>query len=321
MSAFQAERRGFESHRPLVIPHIPFDLKIASMTNLMTDYTNDEGNVILQCATDAAIGAGDVIEKFLGSLASSDISQKSSWKDLVTVADKKSEAHIIEKIKECFPEHLIICEESFPDEAQNKKIIQEGQSEYAWIIDPLDGTVNFSHSFPFFCVSIGILKNKKRKFAVVWDPIKKELFTAVKNKGAYLNGVPIRVSETELLKNSLVSTGMSWMRSHDLKTSIPKVIELNSLCHGIRRNGSTALDLCYVASGRLDCFFDAGQKSWDLAAGSLIIEEAGGKISNPSNLNSQSKQDSQDDEFDIFSGAILAGNRSIHDEISLKFFS
>lgn len=251
---------------------------------------------ILEVAIKASIRGGRIIKQYWGDLESSQVEQKSSWRDLVTVADKKSEEIVLKTIKASFPDHIIISEEGGGK--------QEVESEYKWAIDPLDGTTNFMHSYPFFCVSIGILKNNKPLVGVVYDPIHDELFTAINGQGAYLNGRPIQVSKVKSLKESLLVTGFAYSVNALQESSIELFKKLNFLTHGVRRDGAAALDLCYVASGRLEAFWEYGLHVWDVAAGALIVQEAGGHTSGPLN-----------EPLDLFDGKILASNKLISQEL------
>jgi myo-inositol-1(or 4)-monophosphatase len=171
-------------------------------------------------------------------------------------------------------------------------------------VDPLDGTTNFRHSYPFFCVSIGVLLEDKPYVAVVYDPIRDELFTATKGGGAFLNGRRIRVSQVSSLKESLLVTGFAYSVSELQEKSMDLFRKLSFMTHGVRRDGAAALDLCYVAAGRLDAFWEFGLSIWDVAAGSLIVQEAEGLAIDPFG-----------GEQDLFSGRILASNQGIKSEL------
>jgi len=250
---------------------------------------------LLKVATEACLRAGKVICYYWEGLEKDQISEKSNWKDLVTKADQESEKEIIKVIQKNFQNHKLISEEG---KKENQKVNLDTEEEYVWVIDPLDGTTNFIHSYPFFCTSIGIIKNKQPVVAAVYDPIAKEMFTAVKDEGAYLNGVPIEVSKIQNLREALLVTGFSYTTDQSQKKSFDLFQELTLSSHGVRRNGAAALDLCYVACGRIEAFWEYGLKSWDMAAGSLIVEESKGQILDPETQN----------QFDINSGRILATN-------------
>ncbi len=189
--------------------------------------------------------------------------------DLVTVADRTSEKLIRERIKNLWPTHDILGEE--------EGLVDTG-SDYRWYLDPLDGTTNFAHGFPMFCVSMGLEHKQRRIAGVVYDPTRDEMFSAEQGSGAYLNGQAIHVSKTAKLAESLVATGFpSNKRHHNPNIHFYHQITLRS--HGVRRAGSAALDLCYVACGRLDGFWEFNLNPWDTAAGVLMVEEAGGRVS------------------------------------------
>jgi myo-inositol-1(or 4)-monophosphatase len=197
--------------------------------------------------------------------------------DLVTVADRTSEALIRKRLGESFPEHGIFGEEGTRDRMEG---------EFRWYVDPLDGTTNFAHGMPHFCVSLGLEKRAAGSTAqedgtlvaaVVYDPMRDELFSAEKGKGAWLNGKRIRASRTPELAEALVATGFPSQKRH-LSPNIHFYQEFTLRSHGVRRAGSAALDLTYVASGRLDAFWEFNLNPWDTAAGILLVEEAGGKV-------------------------------------------
>jgi myo-inositol-1(or 4)-monophosphatase len=189
--------------------------------------------------------------------------------DLVTEADRSSERLIIERLSAHFPSHAIVAEEGGG---------HESASGYRWYVDPLDGTTNFAHSFPCFNVTLALESAGELIAGVIFDPIRDELFTAERGSGAYLNSRRIHVSETKNLENALVATGFPSRKRH-LSVNIHFYHQLGMLSHGVRRCGSAAIDLAYVASGRLDAFWEFGLNPWDMAAGRLLVAEAGGKYS------------------------------------------
>jgi myo-inositol-1(or 4)-monophosphatase len=188
--------------------------------------------------------------------------------DLVTEADRASEKLILSRIRAQWPTHEVIGEEGAR--------IETG-GDYRWYVDPLDGTTNFAHGFPVFCVSLGLTFQGKRKAAVVYDPTRDELFAAERGKGAVLNGEAIAASKTAKLAQSLVGTGFPSHKRHK-NPNIYFYHQLTLRSHGVRRAGSAALDLASVASGRLDGFWEFNLNAWDTAAGILIVEEAGGTV-------------------------------------------
>src|SRR5438105_3125404 len=201
--------------------------------------------------------------------------------DLVTEADRKSEALILERILAQWPNHDVMGEEGTR--------IESG-SDYRWYVDPLDGTTNFAHGFPVFCVSLALEFKGQRIAGVVYDPTRNELFSAEQGRGAYLNNRPIRVSAVDNLAECLVATGFPSHKRH----KNPNVFfyhQITLRTHGVRRAGSAALDLCSVACGRFDAFWEVNLYPWDTAAGVLIVEEAGGQVSDfsgaPFNINSR----------------------------------
>jgi len=189
--------------------------------------------------------------------------------DLVTEADRTSEKLILERIRKLWPSHEVIGEEGAHVETGG---------DYRWYVDPLDGTTNFAHGFPVFCVSLGLACRGQRRAAVVYDPTRDEMFAAERGRGAVLNGANIEVSKTPVLKQSLVATGFPSHKRHK-NPNIYFYHQLTLRSHGVRRAGSAALDLTSVAAGRLDGFWEFNLNAWDTAAGILIVEEAGGKVS------------------------------------------
>jgi myo-inositol-1(or 4)-monophosphatase len=189
--------------------------------------------------------------------------------DLVTEADRSSEKLILARIRSHWPEHEVIGEEGARVETGG---------DYRWYVDPLDGTTNFAHGYPVFCVSLGLTFRGKRKAAVLYDPTRDELFSAALGKGAFLNGQKIEVSKTDKLNQSLVATGFPSHKRHK-NPNIYFYHQLTLRTHGVRRAGSAALDLANVACGRFEGFWEFNLNAWDTAAGILIVEEAGGKVS------------------------------------------
>ena len=218
--------------------------------------------------------------------------------DLVTEADRKSEALIFERIRSRWPGHDVIGEEG--------SRIETG-SDYRWYVDPLDGTTNFAHGFPVFSVSLAVEYKGKRVAAVVYDPTRDELFAAELGRGAYLNGDRIHVSAVTDLAESLVATGFPSHKRHK-NPNIYFYHQITLRTHGVRRAGSAALDLCSVAAGRFDGFWEFNLNSWDTAAGVLMVEEAGGRVT---------KFDGSS--FDVSSRETVATNGSIHEQLLREF--
>lgn len=218
--------------------------------------------------------------------------------DLVTEADRASEELILERIRANWPSHEVIGEEGAR--------IETG-SDYRWYVDPLDGTTNFAHGYPVFCVSLGLAFRGKRKAAVVYDPSRDELFSAERGKGAQRNGEPIRVSKTAQLAQSLVATGFPSHKRHK-NPNIYFYHQLTLRTHGVRRAGSAALDLACVACGRFDGFWEFNLNAWDTTAGILIVEEAGGKVSG-----------FRGEELEITDRDVLASNGVLHADLLHEF--
>jgi myo-inositol-1(or 4)-monophosphatase len=214
--------------------------------------------------------------------------------NLVTQVDKRAEKIIIEMIRREHPGHAILAEESAPS----------GRSRYKWIIDPLDGTTNFAHTFPVACVSIALEKDGAVILGGVFDPFRNELFLAEKNRGATLNGRPISVSRTKRLHESLLCTGFPYDRRNFAETYLRIFAAFMVRCHGVRRTGSAALDICYVGCGRFDGFWELKLNPWDTAASSLVCAEAGGKLT-----------DFEGNPYSIYIPEALASNGRIHREM------
>jgi len=222
---------------------------------------------MLNIAINAARKAGDIILRSVDHIDELTITNK-NHNDFVTEVDKKAEAEIIYTLRKAFPDHAILAEESG----------QQDGNDYQWVIDPLDGTTNFLHGFPQFAVSIA-LKNKGRlEQAVVYDPMRQELFTASRGSGAYLNDRRIRVTKRQSLEGALLGTGFPFKAQQHLDTYLKMFKELFKDTAGIRRPGAASLDLAYLAAGRLDGFWEIGLQEWDIAAGVLLVQEAGGIV-------------------------------------------
>ncbi len=258
-------------------------------------------NQELAVAKEAVNAASEVMESYIREGFSVSLKGKN---DLVTEADLACEKVIIETIKKTFPDDEFLAEESSQTTTLSNKRI--------WIIDPIDGTTNFAHQFPVYCSSIGFWENKTPKVGVVYQAGSNELFHAVEGKGAYLNGDPISVSKIKKLENALLGTGFPY-KNFDLSDHYLDLFRtLLGKCHGIRRPGAASYDLCCVAAGRFDGFYEHGLSPWDIAAGALIIKEAGGIIS-----------DWNEGENWLFGQRCIAGNPHIHsqllDEIHIHF--
>ena len=227
---------------------------------------------MLNIAVRAARAAGTIINRAALDIESVRIKQK-EVNDFVTEVDAAAEAAIIEMILEAFPNHGIWAEESGREHG-NKF------SDHIWIIDPLDGTTNFIHGFPVYCVSIAVQIAGKVDHAVVFDPTRNDLFFATRGRGAYLNDRRLRVSKRERLDQALISTGFPFRPGDNFPTYMAMMSDIMTKTAGLRRPGAAALDLAYVAAGFTEGFFETGLMPWDMAAGSLLVQEAGGLIGN-----------------------------------------
>jgi myo-inositol-1(or 4)-monophosphatase len=227
---------------------------------------------MLNIAIKAARAAGAIINRASMDLDLLRINTKGP-NDFVSEVDQAAEQVIIETLLQAYPGHGILAEESGREHGAR-------DSEYVWIIDPLDGTTNFIHGFPVYAVSIALAHRGVVQQAVVYDPSRNDLFYATKGRGAYLNDRRLRVSKRTRMQDALIGTGFPFRRGDNFKRYLKIFEEVMQQCAGLRRPGAAALDLCYVAAGYYDAFFETGLNPWDVAAGSLIITEAGGLIGN-----------------------------------------
>ena len=226
---------------------------------------------LLNIGMRAARRAGDFIVRNLSRLDSLKIDTKGR-NDFVTDIDRKAEAEIIATVRKSHPNHAFLAEESG----------RSGDSEYVWIIDPLDGTTNFLHGFPTFAVSIAVEHRGRLQHAVVYDPSRQEFFTASRGEGAQLEGKKIRVSSQRSLEGALIGTGFPYrMTAEHIDPYLAMLKAVMGVAAGVRRPGAASLDLAYVAAGRLDGFWEFGLQPWDTAAGTLLITEAGGRVGTP----------------------------------------
>ena len=251
----------------------------------------------LNIAVRAARAAGDIILRYHNQVDLLTIENK-SINDLVSEVDKTAEKAIIKEINKAFPKHSILAEES------GKTL---GDEDFLWIIDPLDGTANFLHGFPQYAVSIALLEKGTTSHAVIYDPFKEELFSASKGEGAYLNNERIRVSLSNGLKETLIGTGFPFRHPQHLECYLETFKAIYPHVSDIRRAGAAALDLAYVASGRLDGHWEIGLNSWDIAAGALMVKEAGGFIGDFSGRNKY-----------LETGNVVAGNSDVYKQILKK---
>ncbi|NQY26831.1 MAG: inositol-1-monophosphatase [Piscirickettsiaceae bacterium] len=248
---------------------------------------------MLNIAIRAARNAGSLIIRSLQHVEHLEITTKGR-NDFVTDVDRVAEQEIINTIHKAYPEHAILAEESGP----------QGDNETVWIIDPLDGTTNFLHGFPHYCISIAIMIRGKIEHAVIYDPLREELFSASRGAGAQLNDRRLRVTKAKELKNTLIATGFPFKYPQHTETYLATFNSVFSQVADVRRAGSAALDLAYVAAGRVDGYWEIGLEKWDLAAGVLLIEEAGGVVSDFAG---------GDDYFK--SGNLVVGNLRIQQQI------
>ena len=252
---------------------------------------------IVNIMTRAAYKAGNRLIKDFREIENLQVSKK-GINDFVTSADLNSEEILIKELKKAHPKIDIICEETNPK-------IEENDNEKKFIIDPLDGTLNFLHGLPHFAISIALMYKEEIVSGIIYDPIKDELFWSEKGMGSFLNNSRLRVSSRNQLKEALVSTGIPWKgkeeKAHKNFLDILRNVMKN--CSGVRRYGAASLDLAYVAAGRYDAFWEFGLKIWDIAAGSLLIKEAGGFINEINNK----------DNF-LYTGDIFACNNNLMDE-------
>jgi myo-inositol-1(or 4)-monophosphatase len=225
---------------------------------------------MLNIAVKAARRAGQIINRASLDLDRIQVSKK-QHNDFVTEVDKASEAAIIETLHTAYPDHSILAEESGKDDRK---------SEFQWIIDPLDGTTNFIHGFQYYCVSIALVHKGIVTQAVIYDPTRNDLFTASRGRGAYLNERRIRVGKLDRLSDALIGTGFPFRDGAGLDAYMKLFSDMTLSCVGLRRPGAAALDLANVAAGRMDGFFEQGIHAWDVAAGSLLVTEAGGLVGN-----------------------------------------
>ena len=228
---------------------------------------------MLNVAIKAARAAGAIINRAALDVESVRIAAKQT-NDFVTEVDKAAEDIIIETLLGAYPDHGIWAEESGRREGKGSG------RKHMWIIDPLDGTTNFIHGFPVYCVSIALMYDGKIEQAVVYDPTRNDLFCATKGRGAYLNDRRIRVAKRTMLRDCLLSTGFPFRPGDNFKSYMAMLTEVMPRVAGVRRAGSAALDLAYVAAGFSDGFFETGLSAWDVAAGSLLVTEAGGLVGN-----------------------------------------
>lgn len=260
-------------------------------------------NLYIKVAEEAAREAGRHILKHVGNFGRIGY-KKNNAINLVTEVDKKSEEIVIKRIKKSFPGHSILAEESGEIASPHSGARNDNINSYKWIIDPLDGTTNYAHSLGIFCVSIGLEKDGKIIAGVVYDPSRNELFSASLGKGAYLNGKKIFASKISDISKSLLVTGFAYNIKEANCANIGNFRNFLLVSQAVRRTGSAAIDLCYVACGRFDGFWEFGLNPWDTAAASLIAEESGARLT-----------DFKGRPYSIYRKEILASNGKIHKQM------
>ncbi|MGZ5651586.1 MAG: inositol monophosphatase family protein [Usitatibacter sp.] len=223
---------------------------------------------MLNTAVKAARKAGSIITRSSSDLDKLTVRRKQQ-NDFVSEVDQAAEDVIISMLREAYPDHGFLAEES---------CYRDRDAEFLWVIDPLDGTTNFLHGFPQYCVSIGLLHKGVPNQAVIFDPNRNELFTASKGVGAYLNDRRIRVSRADKIEDALVGTGFPFKEKTHIDDYLRMLRNVMATCQGVRRPGAAALDLAWVACGRIDAFWEIGLSPWDMAAGALLVREAGGLV-------------------------------------------
>lgn len=273
-----------------------FHKQFRKFEDLLKEKLNQkEKNELLFEAEEIAKEAGNILEKYWGKLSL--IRQKQFYWDLVTEADMESEQLIISKITQKFPKHKILSEEAGLNDS--------GNGDFMWIVDPLDGTTNYTHQYPMVAVSIGLLYKNHPILGIIYNPILNELFKGAEGSGAYMNNQAIKVSQINELNKSLLATGFAYDRKETNDNNYAEFCHLTNMSQGVRRGGAAALDLAYVAAGRLDGYWERGLKPWDIAAGIVLVNEAGGKITSY-----------ESGPIDLSSGRILATNGTIHPLLS-----
>jgi len=249
----------------------------------------------VEVAIEAAYGAGAILKE---RLAGARTIEYKGMVDLVTDADHAAEALVLGMIQGAFPEHRFVGEEGV---FKTKSAVTHNEG-YSWIVDPLDGTTNYTHRYPHFCVSIALEYQGSIQLGIVYDPMRDELFAGKHGGGATLNGRPMRVSETDVLLRSLLATGFAYdATARAENTAIWDAFM--PLCQGVRRDGSAALNMCYVAAGRLDGFWERPINAWDISAGAVMVEEAGGRVSG------------YHGGFNPYAGEVVASNGLLHSEL------
>ncbi|MBW4617862.1 MAG: inositol monophosphatase [Cyanosarcina radialis HA8281-LM2] len=263
----------------------------------MSHSSAEQLEIFLDIATEAALAAGAILKTYWGKLEA--VEEKGRPGDLVTEADKYAEAAILKVLQRHVPEHQILAEESGR--------LGDTNSKYLWAIDPLDGTTNYAHQYPFSAASVGLIIDGVPQVGAIFDPFHQELFRAAAGLGATRDRLPITVSQTSELRKSLLVTGFAYDRRETKDNNYAEFCHLTHLTQGVRRSGAASLDLAHVACGRVDGFWERGLSPWDIAAGVVIVREAGGQVT---------AYDGSP--LDISSGRLLATNGYLHDSLSTE---
>lgn len=248
--------------------------------------------VELDIVREIAVGAGEIL---LQKLEAGVAVEAKGAIDLVTDADKASEAFVVAELRTRYPSHGILAEEGGRS---------AGSSDFLWVVDPLDGTTNFAHGLPYFCVSIALIKGTEAVLGVVYDPVRRECFAAEKGSGAFLNGRRLAVSTTQAVQESLLAAGFPYDIATSERNNLEPFARVSRASQGVRSLGAAALDLCQVAAGRLDAFWELALQPWDLAAGGLMVLEAGGTVTSCAG-----------ERFNPLGHDICASNGRIHGEL------
>ena len=262
----------------------------------MSERSGDGYERARDAAVDAAKRAAALIRLHAGRITAREVREK-GMHDLVTHVDEEAQRVIIEALREAFPEYGVLAEEGANDDR-----IRPVADGHRWIIDPIDGTTNFTHGVPPYAVSIALQRGETLVLGVVLDVARDELFTAVRGRGLFVNGVRARVSRTETLGESLLATGFPYRRYAHIDRFLETLKRFLLTARGVRRHGVASIDLAYVACGRFDAFFETGLRPWDVAAGTVLVEEAGGRVSDYSGGGNP-----------VFDRQIVASNGRIHD--------
>ena len=261
----------------------------------MTQPTQEQLQIFLDVATESVLAAGAVLKDRWGKF--NNVQEKGRQGDLVTEADKLAEAAVLQVLNRHLPNHQILAEES--------GALGNANSEFLWAIDPLDGTTNYAHGLPLVATSVGLMINGVPSVGAIYNPFSDELYRAAKGLGATCNRRPIQVSQTEELSKSLLITGFAYDRRETTDNNYAEFCHMTHLTQGVRRLGCASMDLAGVACGRLDGYWERGIQPWDMAAGIVVLEEAGGKVTAYDGSS-----------LDIASGRILATNGFIHQSLS-----